>query len=120
MPYVRKGNGMTTSQLVKATETMEITAFKRPKDFDQLKQSHVAYTGSPRKHPYDSKKIMLLADPYSRNTYYYEFKTADIAFVEELPNIVDLNEEVVAMVRVWVKKGRIGLRCTPFWVEDLG
>lgn len=111
---------MTTSLLVKATEKMEIAAFKRPKNMGRLKQSHVAYTGSPRKHPYDSNKIVLLADPYSCNTYYYEFKTDDITFVEELPNIVDLNDEVVAMVRVWVKKGRIGLRCTPFWVEDLG
>lgn len=110
---------MTTSLLVKATETMEITKFKRPKDLKRLRQNHVAYTGSPRKHPHDAYKIVLLADPYSRNTHYYEFKTEDIAFVEELPNIVDQNEEVVVMVRVWIRKGSIGLRCTPFWVEDM-
>lgn len=111
---------MTTSLLVKATEKMEITAFKRPKDIDRLKQTHVAFTGSPRKHPYDKQKVVLLADPYSRHTYYYEFRTDDIAFVQELPNIVDMNDEVVAMVRIWVRKGSVGLRSTPFWVEELG
>lgn len=98
---------------------MELTAFKPAKDLKSLKQTHVAFTGSPRKHPYDSQKIILLADPYSHNTHYDEFKTDDIAFVEELPNIVDINEDVVAMVRIWVKKGSVGLRCTPFWVEHL-
>lgn len=109
---------MTTSLLVKSTEKMEITAFKRPKDIKRLKKTHIGFTGSPRKHPYDSHKVVLLADPYKQNTSYSEFRTDDIGFVEELPNMVNINEEVVAVVRIWVRKGSVGLRCTPFWVED--
>jgi hypothetical protein len=111
---------MATSLLVKATEKMEITAFKRPGDISRLKQTHIGFTGSPRKHPYDAHKVILLADPYSHNAFYYEFKTEDIAFVEELASVVNINEEVVTVVRLWVRKGCVGLRCTPFWVENFG
>lgn len=110
---------MTTSLLMKATEKFEITPYQRVKDIKQLKETHVGYSGSPRKHPLDAGKVILLGDPYRRNTFYYEFKTEDITFVEELPNIVNVNNEVIAVVRVWVRKGSVGLRCTPFWVEDM-
>jgi hypothetical protein len=38
--------------------------------------------------------------------------------VEELPNIVTVDGETVTMVRVWIKKMSIGMRCSPFIVED--
>jgi hypothetical protein len=38
--------------------------------------------------------------------------------VEELPNIVNLEGKTIMMVRVWIKKMSIGLRCSPFVVED--
>ncbi len=108
---------MTTSMQIKTTEKFEITAYKRPKDIKRLRQTHVSFTGSPRKHPLDPHKIILLGDAYKQNTFYYEFLSDDIAYVEELPNIVNINEEVIAVVRIWVRKGSVGLRCTPFWVE---
>ena len=43
----------------------------------------------------------------------------DIAFVEELPNMVTVDEEVIPIVRLWVRKGSIAIRSIPFWVEDL-
>lgn len=110
---------MTTSLLIKETQSLEITKYKRPKDVKNLKKTHVAFTGSPRKHPYDAYKIILVSDPFSHNNHYYEFKTDDISFVEELPNIVNMDDEVIPVVRVWVRKRSIGIRCTPFWVEDL-
>jgi len=110
---------MTTSLLIKETQTLEITKYKRPKDVKNFKKTHVAFTGSPRKHPYDEYKIILVSDPFSRNNHYYEFKADDISFVEELPNIVNMDDEVIPVVRIWVRKRSIGIRCTPFWVEDL-
>jgi len=110
---------MSTSLLIKDNQTLEITKYKRPKDHKNIKKTHVAFTGSPRKHPYDANKIILVSDPFSRNNHYYEFKTDDISFVEELPNIVNIDDEVIPVVRIWVRKRSIGIRCTPFWVEDL-
>ena len=110
---------MNTSSLIKTTQKLELTKYKPPKDIKSIHRTHVAFTGSPRKHPYDAFKIILVSDPFSQNNHYYEFNTEDISFVEELPNIVNMADEVVPMVRIWVRKRSIGIRCIPFWVEDL-
>ncbi len=110
---------MSDTLPVKEYETLEITKFKRPKDFKSLKENHVAFTGSPRKHPYDAFKVVLISDPYSLNNHYYEIKINDIAFVEELPNLSTLEEEIIPMVRIWVRKNSVAVRCIPFLVADL-
>ena len=99
----------------------EIQRYRRPANQKELKQTHVAFSGSPRKHPYNRQKVILVVDPYSTNTYFYEFDRDDISYVEELPNIVNIQEETVTVVRVWVKKNSIAIRSTPFLVgETLG
>lgn len=110
---------MDTSLLIKDSQTLAVIKYKPPKDIKNLNETHVAFSGSPRKHPYDAHKIVLVSDPFSRNNHYYEFKTDDISYVEELPNIVNADNEVIPVVRIWVRKKSIGIRCTPFWVEDL-
>ena len=96
----------------------EIQAYKKPKDLHALRQTHVCFSGSPQKHPYDSNKVIIIADPFSTNNLYYEFKKDDISYVEELPNLVDLEGSAIAVVRVWVKKMSVAVRCSPFVVED--
>jgi inorganic pyrophosphatase len=110
---------MSTSLFLQKTETLAVEAFKRPKDTRKLRQSHVAFSGTPRKHPDDPLRIILVVDPFSTNTFYYEFNLDDIAFVEELPNLINVDEDVIPMVRIWIKKGCLGLRCAPFIVDDV-
>ena len=108
---------MSLNFLQKA-EKFELMSYKKPKDIKKLAKTHVSFTGSPQKHPYDSSKIILVSDPYSTNTFYFEFKTDDLTYVEELPNLVTSLGETITMARIWVKKGSIGIRSTPFIVED--
>lgn len=96
----------------------EIASYKKPTDVKNLRKTHVPFSGAPHKHPFIPEKVLLVADPYSSNTIYYEFNAEDISFVEELPNIVNIEGEVVTMARIWVKKMSIGVRSTPFIVED--
>lgn len=96
----------------------QIQAYKKPKNINLLKDTHVSFSGSPNKHPYDSEKVILVIDPFSTNNFYYEFKKEDITYVEELPNLVNIDGETITMVRVWVKKMSLGIRCSPFIVED--
>ena len=110
---------MTTSLLIKNTTFFEIDIFKRPKDARRLKMTHVAFSGSPRKHWHDPFKVILVADPFSRNTFYYEFQIDDIEYVQEMPNLVSVENEVIPIVRVWVKKRSIAVRSTPFIVDDI-
>ncbi len=98
------------------TAKFAMQVYHRPADFDALKESHVPFSGSPRKHPYDPDIVILISDPYSSHTFYYEFKKADISYVEELPSIVNIYDETVPNVRVWVKKDSVGVRCDPFVV----
>jgi len=98
----------------------QIQAYKKPKELHVLRKTHVSFSGSPRKHPYNPKKVILIADPFSTNNLYYEFNKDDISYVEELPNLVNTDGSVIAVVRVWVNKLSVAIRCTPFRVEDTG
>lgn len=110
---------MAMTKFLQEAKKFEIQPYKKPKNIKLLKEDNVPFSGSPHKHPYDSAKVVLIADPYSNNTFYYEFKTEDITFVEELPNMVNEDGETINMARVWIKKKRVGIRCTPFVVEDI-
>ncbi|MBU1053285.1 MAG: inorganic pyrophosphatase Ppa [Proteobacteria bacterium] len=100
-------------------EKFEIQAYKKPKDFKALTETHVPFSGSPQRHPYDDEKILLITDPFSSNTTYYEFKNKDIDYLEELSNIVDIRGKAITMVRIWIRKLSVGIRCAPFIVEDI-
>jgi inorganic pyrophosphatase len=110
---------MTETGYLREAEKFEIQAYKKPEDINTLRKTHVAFSGSPKRHPYDSDKVVLVADPYSKQNVYYEFSKMDISYVEELPSLVNLDGETVTMVRIWLKKMSIGLRCSPFMVEDM-
>lgn len=107
---------MPITHFLQESKKFEVQVYKKPKNLKDLIMTHIPFSGSPQKHPYDKDKIILLTDPYCSNTSYFEFKTGDISFVQELPNIVNMKEETVTMVRVWVKKKSVGVRCTPFIV----
>jgi inorganic pyrophosphatase len=100
------------------TVSFQLQAYRKPKDIRVLRMDNVSFSGSPRKHPYDPEKIILVADPYSTNTFYYEFAKNDISYVEELPSLVDMDGTTLTMIRMWVRKGSIAVRCTPFIAGD--
>ena len=81
-------------------------------------RTSVAFTGVPRKHPYDKDRLLLITDPFSAHASFCEFRIADITHVEELSTLVDREGESVKTVRLWVRKKSWGLRYEPFRVED--
>ncbi len=110
---------MPLTNLLQEAKKYEIQSYEKPEKMKNLKQTHVPFSGSPQKHPNDHQKMILLTDPFSSNTSYCEFNIKDISYVEELPNIVDIDENTIIMVRIWVKKSSVGIRCSPFIVEDI-
>ena len=109
---------MIISKELQKAEKLEIQSFKKPKDMKSLLKTHVPFSGTPKKHPYNEKRVILISDPYYGSSPYYDFRAGDIGFVEELPNIVNSDGETVSMVRVWIKRKSVGLQCTPFLVEN--
>jgi inorganic pyrophosphatase len=109
---------MTINALLNVQEKFEIQAYySRTSDIDR--RVHVPFSGSPRKHPFEKDKIILLADPFTGNTFYYEFRIKDICFAEELANITNIDGDSVPMTRVWIKKKSPAVMCTPFVVDIL-
>jgi len=109
---------MTGSDFPQESKRFEIQAYRHPKDPQTLRRTHVAFSGSPRRHPFEPSKVVLIVDPYSADSHFYEFEADDIGFAEELPSLVTPEGESSTMVRVWVKKGSIAVRSIPFMVED--
>jgi len=110
---------MVIKNFPQEVKKFEIETYAMPKNLKELKKTHVPFSGSPLKHPYDSKRVILVPDPYSSSPFYYEFKSDDITYAEKLPSIVNLEGETVTMVRFWVKKMGLGMLCTPFLVEEI-
>ena len=108
---------MTVSPLG-SREKFEIQAYSKTESIDR--KTHIPFSGSPRKHPYDPERFILVADPFTANTFYYEFKIADIGCAEELPSMTNIDGEAVPMARIWVKKKSVGIRSTPFIVDEIG
>ncbi|MBN1411618.1 MAG: hypothetical protein JW969_12290 [Spirochaetales bacterium] len=106
---------MDIKNFLQAYPFHELAKYSSHPDFSK---KNVAFTGSPKKHPYDPKKIILISDPFSSNTYFYEFKLVDITHIEELSSIVTEKGDNLNLVKIWVKKGSLGIRYEPFIVED--
>ncbi len=109
---------MAVSSVPLKAAKLEIEAYKKPKNYKALSKTHVAFTGSPQNHRYDPDKIILVADPFSTNTFYFEFHKGDISYAEELPSLANVAGEIITMVRIWVKKRSVAIQCTPFLVDD--
>jgi hypothetical protein len=109
---------MSKTHFPQEARKFEIQAYQKPTRLKEMKKTHVAFSGSPMKHPGDLRKVILVTDPYSSHTFYYEFLSEDISFVEELPSVVDRDGKAVTMVRIWVKKMSLGVLCSPFIVAE--
>ncbi|MDY0221800.1 MAG: inorganic pyrophosphatase Ppa [Desulfobacterium sp.] len=109
---------MTINALLNVQERFEIqTYYSRTNKIDR--RIHVPFSGSPRKHPFEKDKIILVVDPFTSNTFYYEFEIKDICFAEELANITNINGKSVSMTRIWIRKKSVAILCTPFVVDTM-
>lgn len=108
---------MPITKFLQEPKKLELQPYKKGNKSEDLRKTHVPFSGSPHKHPYDTKKFILIADPYCTSVY-YEFETCDVEYAEELPSIVNIEGETVNMLLIWVKKDSIGLRCSPFLVSN--
>lgn len=109
---------MPITKILESSRAFAIQAYKKPADGHQMNQTHVSFSGTPFHHPYDQEKLVLLVDPFSEHALYYEFLTKNIYFAEHLENLVDPEGKTMNIVRIWVRKKSVGIRCTPFIVED--
>ena len=109
---------MPIRHLLAAVTRRELQRYDSNVSREELYANFVSFTGAPRKHPYDPDRLLLVTDPFSQHTSFYEFDTGDIAYAEEINTLVAPEGETVTMVRIWLRKGCIGVLCSPFVVAD--
>jgi len=102
---------MDLDLLLSKSGKLEIELYKKPPSFTA---NHVSFEGTPRKHPYTSDRVILIAKPFCQDVCYYEFKFSDVEGMEELSNVVDQDGNSLPVVRIWVKKGRVAIKSAPF------
>lgn len=102
---------MDLDLLLRKSAKLEIDCWKKPPSFTA---NHSSFEGTPRKHPYNPDRIILIMKPFCQDVCYYEFKLSDVDGMEELSNIVDQDGNSLPRVRIWVKKGCVGIKSTPF------
>jgi inorganic pyrophosphatase len=78
----------------------------------------VPFTGYPRVHTYEKNKLILVNDPLGPEPTILEFKLDDILYVEEIPSAVTETGEGVPLVKLWIKRGSVGMILEPFEVND--
>jgi len=78
----------------------------------------VPFTGYPRAHPSEKNKLILVNDPLGLEPVVLEFKLDDILFVEEIPSAVNEAGEGIPLVKLWIKRGAVGMIIEPFEVND--
>lgn len=93
---------MVIDKFLELQENLELQKYVRQLDFDR--KNCCSFYGTPKKHPYEKKRVILVADPFGTNTFYYEFNMKDILSVEEQPSLTNIDGESISMVRIWVKK----------------
>ena len=103
---------MTGNDLALKTGILEIEVCRKPPYASGFRQ----FTGFIRKHPFDPERVVLIMDPFSYPVSYCEFYLKDLGGVEELPNLVSDEGESVPIMRLWIRKGSIAVKCAPFIV----
>ena len=87
-------------------------------DPNRLKNEAVPYLGQLKQHKDDAAKIYLLMDPLSSGSMLVEFKTKDLLWAEDHSTVTSPEQGSVQLVKIWVKKGAVGIRLVPFLVSD--
>ena len=78
----------------------------------------VAFTGYPQQHPAEKNKLILVYEPLGENPAVLEFMVDDILYVEDIPQAVTETGEGIPLVKLWIRKGALGMLLEPFEVDE--
>jgi hypothetical protein len=84
----------------------------------QFQTKGVAYHGSPRRHPTDDRRVLLICNLLQTNKRIYEFNKEDILHVDREEQISLESGESVSLVTLWIKKGSKGIELLPFTIGE--
>lgn len=106
---------MTTDIIKVISRQKELQKYSEP---SRLAKEAVPYIGQPKQHESEPDKIYLRLNPLSSNGAILEFKTDDIVFAENVKTVSQEEGGAFQIVKIWIRKGSIGIKLEPFSVQD--
>ena len=103
---------MSLTEILEAEPFMSIQCYH-----SEPPQDAVSFTGTPRKHPYTPDKLLFISESVEEMPCILEFRLSDIVFVEELASPIMTTGISYQLVKLWVRRGAIGMRYDPFEVD---
>jgi hypothetical protein len=101
------------------SEYLEAEAFTGIQRYHSgVPQDAIVFVGTPRKHPYDEAKLLLILEPEGLSPAIYEFRIADVLSAEDQASPVMENGLSYPVVKLWVQRGSIGIKYVPFEVNE--
>ncbi len=92
---------MAISAYLSAAPLFEISTYS-----DSIPQDSVAFVGTPKKHPFENDKMILISEQKGIiRANIFEFRLSDVLFVEDMPSIVTEEKENIYLIKIWVRKG---------------
>lgn len=85
---------------------------------ENYRQLGVEFIGTPRRHPYDTDRMVLAPSPFESDRIFFEFRLQDILHAEAVKSIVNQEGRSVQLVRFWIRRGSRALTISPFEVGE--
>lgn len=103
--------------IMKYLQTSPINEISRYNAKENYRDISVPYLGTPRKHPYDESKIILVTNPLTDTEEFCEFKLENIVHVEYVKNMVTKEGMSMSIIEIWVELDSYGVKYIPFKVQ---
>jgi len=82
------------------------------KSTSSIKDS-IIIIGAPFVNPLKNDKIVISPAIFSENKIFYEFDIKDVITWEELDKIVNSKGSTITLIKLYIKRGTIGIRYEP-------
>ncbi len=97
------------------TENRELEKYRDP---NRLLKEAIPYIGQPKQQESNPDKIYVRLNPLSSNGAFLEFKTKDVVFAENVKTVSQNDGTAFNIIKIWIRKGSIGIKMEPFSVMD--
>lgn len=87
-------------------------------DPNRLLKEAIPFIGQPKQQETQPDKIYIRLNPMSSNGAFLEFKTKDVVFAENVKTVTQNDGTAFNIVKIWIRKGSIGIKMEPFSVMD--
>lgn len=97
------------------SEKRELEKYRDP---NRLMKEAIPYIGQPKQQEGNPEKIYIRLNPLSSNGAFLEFKTQDVVYAETVKTVSQNDGTAFNIVKIWIRKGSIGIKMEPFSVMD--